>query len=306
MMNVSKNITVTRRNNMKIGDFNWLIGADPEVFIRSKITGKLVSAHGMLPGTKEEPFLVPHGAVQVDGMAAEFNIDPAKNANEFVRNVKSVMHTLNNMIGKDYEIAVLPTAHFGKEMIDAQPDEAKILGCDPDYSAYTSRQNNAPDIDTPFRTAAGHIHIGWTEGAEAMSKPHLDMCEHLIKTLDYYTTPMVRLEHDVLRRKLYGMAGSYRPKSYGVEYRTPSCVWLLNEKTMRLMFKMIRRGIEACVHGKLPHTDTVDAYTVRAIYRDGRDKLARGQKRMVCEVLEHIVKGVIPEPKRDMWGDIYV
>ena len=274
---------------MKIGGHEWLIGADPEVFIRSKVTGKLVSAHGMLPGDKKNPFPVKYGAVQVDGMAAEFNIDPARTAEEFVRNVKSVMATLGKMIGDEYELAIVPTAHFGSELIDAQPEEAKILGCDPDYSAWTSRQNDAPDVDTPYRTGAGHIHIGWTKDADANSQQHRDICEHLIRTLDMYTSPLLRLEDDVLRRKLYGKQGSYRPKSYGCEYRTPSNVWLTNEKTMRLMFQMVRTAIIACVKGKLEVPDKGREWRFDDMYSNGRDGMGYSGKSTVAKALRAVV-----------------
>ena len=52
-----------------------LVGCDPEVFVAKG--GKFISAHGMIPGTKKAPHKVERGAVQVDGMALEFNIDPA-------------------------------------------------------------------------------------------------------------------------------------------------------------------------------------------------------------------------------------
>ncbi len=51
---------------------NFTIGADPEIFLRRR--GKAFSAHGVIPGTKKEPHNVEKGAVQVDGMAVEFNV----------------------------------------------------------------------------------------------------------------------------------------------------------------------------------------------------------------------------------------
>ena len=51
------------------------VGADPEIFL-GDADGGLVSAYGLIKGDKEHPFPVTNGAVQVDGMAAEFNIDP--------------------------------------------------------------------------------------------------------------------------------------------------------------------------------------------------------------------------------------
>jgi hypothetical protein len=276
---------------MKIAGYEWKIGADPEVFIRCKASGKLVSAHGMLPGTKEEPFPVKYGAVQVDGMAAEFNIDPARTPKEFVRNVTAVMATLEEMIGDEYELAIIPTAHFGKELIDAQPDEAKILGCDPDFNAWTGQQNDAPDVNTPYRTAAGHVHIGWTDGANIQSKHHLDICEHLIRNLDRYTSPLLRLEDDVLRRQLYGMSGSYRPKSYGCEYRTPSNAWLQSEKTMRLMFAMVRTAILACTKGVLPVVeDTLENNLhYKHMYRQGVKDMNFNRSATLSAALRNVV-----------------
>jgi len=257
---------------MKIAGFEFKIGADPELFIIEKATGKLVSAHGMLPGDKKNPHRVPHGAVQVDGMAAEFNIDPARTVGEFVRNIKSVMASLQEIVGDAYELRAIPTAHFGKEMIDAQPAEAKELGCDPDYNAWSGGVNPTPNVDTPYRTGAGHVHIGWTEGQDISLTQHKQVCEHLIRNLDLYTTPFLKLEDDVLRRELYGKAGAYRPKSYGVEYRTPSNVWLTSEKNMRLMWKLVRQAILACVHNRgLIQKDKRDCLDLRLMFNGGKE-----------------------------------
>ena len=52
---------------------NILIGADPELFVKKD--GVVVSGHDLIQGTKADPFPVQDGAVQVDGMALEFNIE---------------------------------------------------------------------------------------------------------------------------------------------------------------------------------------------------------------------------------------
>ena len=51
------------------------VGADPELFVKKGRSFQ--SAYGMIPGTKQKPKKVIKGAVQVDGMALEFNIDRA-------------------------------------------------------------------------------------------------------------------------------------------------------------------------------------------------------------------------------------
>lgn len=54
---------------------SYLVGADPELFVSK--AGVILSAFGLVGGTKKVPQKVERGAVQVDGMALEFNIDPA-------------------------------------------------------------------------------------------------------------------------------------------------------------------------------------------------------------------------------------
>ena len=75
-----------------------LVGADPELFMKNPNTNAFVSAHDRVPGTKYEPFKVPNGAIQVDGTALEFNIDPAHSVEEFVANIKSVKQTLESYV----------------------------------------------------------------------------------------------------------------------------------------------------------------------------------------------------------------
>ena len=52
-----------------------LVGCDPEVFVKQN--GVFKSAFGLIKGDKKNPQKIRNGAVQVDGMALEFNIDPA-------------------------------------------------------------------------------------------------------------------------------------------------------------------------------------------------------------------------------------
>ena len=209
---------------MKINGYEFSLGADPEFFVSK--AGKPVSAHGLIPGDKKNPFKVKGGAVQVDGMALEFNIDPAKNFKEFKGNMDGVMKTIMQMV-PDYEQYDSPVAEFGFDYIESQPLEAKELGCEPDYNAYTGEVNPRPDAATPFRTASGHIHIGWTNGVDPHDPGHFMACRKLSRALDLFLgVPSLLWDTDTRRRELYGKAGAFRPKSYGMEYRTLSNKWL--------------------------------------------------------------------------------
>ncbi len=219
---------------------NLLMGADPELFVRDTITGKLVSAYGMIPGTKEKPYPVKRGAVQVDGMAVEFNIDPAATEDEWVLNLITVMAQLQRMLPLHHELAIMSTAEFGEEYIKSQPLEAQELGCDPDWNAWTGTWNPTPDQDSPFRTAAGHIHIGWCDGKDDGDIYHVRSCEKIVKLLDSVLGyESLYLDTDTRRRDLYGAAGACRVKPYGVEYRVLSNYWLSNEATMRYVYRRV-------------------------------------------------------------------
>jgi len=211
---------------MKINGYDFKIGADPEFFV--KRFGKLQSAYNLIPGTKEAPYKVRGGAVQVDGMALEFNIDPAENYTQFEDNMSVVLAQITSMI-PGYELFVEPVADFGLDYIRKQPKEASELGCSPDFNAYTKEANPRPDADTPFRTASGHIHIGWTNGVDINDPGHLEACRTLTKMLDLYVgAPSLVWDNDDRRRSLYGAAGAFRPKHYGMEYRVLSNKWINN------------------------------------------------------------------------------
>lgn len=220
-----------------------LVGCDPELFMRNPNTGAFVSAddleHGpRIPGTKWEPHKVPFGAVQIDGTALEFNIDPAKTCDEFVHNIQSVMNTMINMV-PGYNVVAEPVARFEPDYFKFQvPSHAQELGCNPDYSGWTMTTNPAPDpAGEPFRTASGHIHIGWTEDKDIEDKDWFMLCCRFARQLDYYLG-MYSLfwDKDPVRRSLYGKAGAFRPKSYGLEYRVLSNRWLDSDPLMRWVY----------------------------------------------------------------------
>jgi len=237
-----------------------LIGADPELFVKK--AGKLISGFNLIPGTKEEPHKVERGAVQVDGMALEFNVDPSTNADEFCSSIDAVIAQLQELV-PDCELVAEPVAHFGKELMDEQPAEAVELGCDPDYTAYDTglQENPIPDVTADFRTGAGHIHIGWCEDVDPHSSDHVEMCKSLVRNLDLLIgVPFLLFDTDHKRRELYGKAGSFRPKPYGCEYRVLSNKWVGNEEITRWIYKQIHIAIDALKSGMDLEEEALIAY----------------------------------------------
>lgn len=225
----------------------FLVGCDPEVFVKQN--GLFKSAYGLIKGDKKNPQKVNRGAVQVDGMALEFNIDPAASEDEFYINVQDVFNTMKLMV-PDYEVVAVPVAHFDKDYILQQPQEALELGCDPDFNAWMGAVNEKPNAMRPMRTAAGHVHIGWADGMDINDPAHISMGEAAVKQLDFYLgLPSLAYDSDTERREMYGKAGCYRPKSYGVEYRTLSNAWLTSETLMRWVFRNTVKGMNELIKG---------------------------------------------------------
>ena len=227
----------------------FLIGCDPELFVTKN--DKLVSAYGLIPGTKHAPFEVDGGAVQVDGMALEFNINPAKTSQEFNDNINKVLGHLQQLVGEEYKFVFSPVAEFGQAYIDAQPSEAKELGCDPDYNVYTGGVNPKPDANLGIRTASGHVHVGWTDGQDVNDPDHIEACQMVVRQLDVTLGFASKIwDRDTTRASMYGQVGTYRVKPYGVEYRTPSNVWVTEPSTRKIVFDITMNAVKQLLSGK--------------------------------------------------------
>lgn len=226
-----------------------LIGADPEVFV--KAGNKFISAHGMIQGDKKNPFPVDRGAVQVDGMALEFNINPSADEDEFCLNIESVLHTLKLMVPQ-YEVVATPVADFSFEYLKQQPSEALELGCDPDFNGWNEKVNDRPNGEVEFRTASGHVHIGWTNGVDVNDGNHFSKAAHVARQMDFFLgLPSLFYDDDTRRREMYGKAGAFRPKSYGAEYRTLSNMWLNHKELIKWVFRNAQKGMQSLVSGNI-------------------------------------------------------
>lgn len=231
-------------------------GCDPELFVLDA-DGNAVCADGLIPGTKEDPYPVEGGAVQVDGMAAEFNIDPVNTYEDFNRNINKVLGQLKKMLPKGYTLSAVPSVTFSEKVWEESPDHAKILGCSPDYNAWDGTTNLPPDggLLPRTRTASGHLHIGWTEGADTTDAQYVAACRDLVKQLDWYLGGWsLLMDQDPVRRKLYGKSGAMRFKPYGVEYRVLSNFWLTSPERKRAVWNRLQRAIRDMSTMYMPNT----------------------------------------------------
>lgn len=229
-----------------------LFGADPELFLQNK-RGEFVSAETkdgpLIPGTKAQPYKVKGGAIQVDGVACEFNIDPANTFEEFFGNIYSVLGDLNKRIKKvdpGLKLVPQPTAWFSERYFSELTEKTRELGCEPDFSAYTMEPNPRPQTDKPFRTGSGHIHIGWTNDQNPHSQGHMLDCQMVVRELDRYLYPLsLTWDADKERQELYGKPGSFRPKPFGVEYRPLSNAWLKSKLTIFNVYSVTQAVVQS-------------------------------------------------------------
>ena len=224
---------------MRIKIENPLVGADPEVFLVSKETGKFISAIGRLGGTKIAPRALGNGFfVQEDNVLAEFNIPPAKNKKEFTKHIQTGLKLLTKEVNSFANLAIKPYAFFDRS--ELKTPKARHFGCSPDMSCWTLRTNPSPEaVNKTLRTAAGHITLGYDNNTTHIS-------QRLAQAFDLFIgTPSTKISMDEKpRRELYGKMGTIRFTAFGVEYRTPSNFWLVSPDRCNWVYEQVMRGIE--------------------------------------------------------------
>jgi hypothetical protein len=173
------------------------------------------------------------------------------------------------MLPTGYRLVNVPSVEFSPSVWRNTPSKAKILGCTPDFNAWTGEVNPSPKPPVKtLRTASGHLHIGWIDGNADMSDPvHIQTCKDLVKQFDWYLGAWsVGVDKDSKRRSLYGKAGAMRFKPYGVEYRVLSNFWLENEYRMLAVWNRMQRAIWDMKTGFLPgENNAADTLLIKSI-----------------------------------------
>lgn len=204
---------------------NFMIGGDHEVFLRDKNTGDIITAEGIIEGTKDEPFNFdkadPFACTSLDCVLAEYNIAPAKTKFEYYQGIQKALEYIQKNIPQNLEIAILPAARLNEKYL--QSETAQRFGCSIDYNCWTRQPNQSPIPDGNLRSAGGHITLGYEEPNEFVNLMW-------IKAMDLFlSVPSILQEPDSERKKLYGKAGAFRHTPFGVEYRSLSN-YFINEK----------------------------------------------------------------------------
>jgi hypothetical protein len=211
------------------------IGADPEFFLYSYAgdydhdEGEegYIPCVGIVPGTKENPYDLGDGYFcHEDNVALEVGIPPTENPYQFADSIASVKNMVMDQFLDDMraELCFQPAVTFESRQLDSP--QAQQFGCEPDYDAYTNGKVRTVPMDmfaSNMRFAGGHIHIGGQFNCPpfvaALFADVFIGLANAVRKQPYYSDALKQ------RGQWYGKPGIFRPKSYGIEYRTPSNFW---------------------------------------------------------------------------------
>ena len=226
---------------------NIKLGADPELFLENDL--EIISAEGLIGGTKEKPKDVPGYPgfyIQEDNIMVEFNIPPASSSEDYQDNIETMLDYVEE-VGRVYHTGISNLASANINPMYLRTEQARTFGCEPDINVYTGEENQVSSHDArTLRTCGGHIHVGYdnpTKNTSALLIAAMDVTLGLAS---------LSMDKDDRRRQLYGNAGALRFKDYGVEYRTLSNFWIFNRKTVNWAWEGTMAAIGLVNSGLMP------------------------------------------------------
>lgn len=215
------------------------LGADPEFFIKDSISETFKSGLDYPFGSKGEGLQICEDCkVENDNVTIEMVLPPVpleSGLDTMWENYMTVKSLIEKKLPEGFALSATTSAQFPKEVLEHPA--AIQAGCEMDYNAWMDGEpNDKPELQD-FRCCGGHIHIG-------VSKLHPDVAMALVKLYDLFvTTPLVLLDGDKERRKLYGTAGSFRMEHFKVECRSTSNVMWRSKDILSWVFSQVSKLI---------------------------------------------------------------
>jgi hypothetical protein len=224
----------------------FTFGSDPEFILKQG--DKVVSAIGVIPGTKDNRHHINGNSYYYDNVLAECTIQPAGSEDEAVENVRTALRHFAEL-AKPYRLTAQASAEYPADQL--QHEDAMKVGCDPEYCAYEVAMMRPPEaeiLNRPLRSSGGHIHVGSQFAQEGFG------VFHTIRIMDLFLgIPSVFLDKDettLVRKRLYGQAGRFRQPAHGAEYRTLGNFWLASPKLTRMTYRLTAAAVDFLESGR--------------------------------------------------------
>jgi len=244
---------------------NITLGTDPELFLQKD--NKIISAIGKIGGSKSEPQAISEDGhfIQEDNVAIEYNIPPCKTVDDWVYHNNFVKDYLEVLVsGMGCTLAIQPSATLDESELDN--DIARLAGCEPDFDVWSECINEPADLSlTNTRSAGGHISVGWDNPTQ---EQQLDMVKAMDVTVGLES---VLLDFDTERKKLYGKAGCFRFRKYGIEYRSLSNFWIKSDESLKWSWNTTMKAIDLINSGKIEKVKELGVYIVEAINNNNKE-----------------------------------
>lgn len=259
----------------KMSKVRLSFGEDPELMLVSR-DGHYKSAIPIINADKEHKLSIGNHNLFYDNVLAEMNVKPGYSKGEVVANLGDCLRQVAKVI-HPFRLKVQASQTY--PAAECKHKDALVFGCEAEFCSYEMAQLSPPTCEPGncFRSAGGHIHLGYSGEAYPLLAPiknpgteDEDRMDRdwgrvwVVRMLDLFVgIPALFVDHDPTsreRRKLYGGAGTHRPKeNYGVEYRAISNFWLQSPKLTSLVYDLA-------------------AYTVNFVARQGHLELWKNEQ----------------------------
>lgn len=238
-----------------------------------------------------------------DNVMLEINLQAEKSFHEVLSNIGYTFFQLASFLGNKspyYEFRAISSVNFPASELTS--DKAKVFGCDPEYCAYQMQIINPPISTSGFRSAGGHIHIGQTDlvNGSLTNKDEEIRGRNIlafVRMMDLFVgVPSVLIDTEKAsldRRKLYGKAGSFREKPYGVEYRPLSNFWLRSPELVNIIYSLTSFVYNFCEqknHNDFWREDECIGYDVEMV----KTCINECNKDLACQIYNKVIAKILP------------
>lgn len=235
--------------------FSFTMGSDPEMMIVGS-NGKVRSAIGIVPGTKDKKHKIGDDYFYYDNTMAECMVKPGGTREEMVANFRTVLQKYATLVSPN-KLATIASHKFPASELTHK--DALAIGCKRESCCYALKEIEPPPgnvIPGPLRSSGGHVHLGAKVCQDWLG------CIFSIRMMDLFVgIPSIFLDKDPTsaeRKELYGKAGRFRKPKHGSEYRSLSNFWIASPKLVEFIFdasQFVVQFISDGRHLKLWHID---------------------------------------------------